>query len=94
LAHSLAFLADYTVKHFSEEEELQKKYGYPEYEGHHKMHEDFKQTVRNFAAELDTKGPSSALIEQLKKEVGGWLVTHVKVVDLKMAAVIRANGAV
>jgi hypothetical protein len=25
--------------------------------------------------------------------VGGWLVTHVKVVDLKMAAVIRENGA-
>jgi methyl-accepting chemotaxis protein len=93
LANSLAFLLDYTVKHFSEEEELQKKYGYPEYEAHHKMHEDFKQTVRNFAAELKTKGPSNALIDRLKKEVGGWLVTHVKVVDLKMAAMIRANGA-
>jgi len=93
LANSLAFLSDYTVKHFSEEEELQKKYGYPEYAGHRKMHEDFKQTVREFAAELDTRGPSEELISKLKKEVGGWLVTHVKVVDLKMAAVIRANGA-
>ncbi|MDR1506769.1 MAG: bacteriohemerythrin [Treponema sp.] len=93
LTKSLSFLADYTVKHFSEEEELQRKYGYPEYEAHHKIHEAFKQTVQDFAAELDSKGPSEELIEKLKKEVGGWLVTHVKVVDLKMAEIIKANGA-
>jgi methyl-accepting chemotaxis protein len=93
LARSLLFLSDYTIKHFAEEEELQQKYGYSEYPAHRQLHENFKQTVRDFAAELDTHGPSSALIERLKQEVGGWLVTHVKAVDLKMAAVIRANGA-
>ncbi|GHV86683.1 hypothetical protein AGMMS50230_22910 [Spirochaetia bacterium] len=93
LAKSLAFLSNYTVKHFSEEEVLQKKYGYPEIEGHHKLHEAFKKTVRELAEELETKGASEALIERLKKEVGGWLVIHVKQVDIKMAEILRSNGA-
>jgi hemerythrin-like metal-binding protein len=93
LVKSLMFLSDYTVKHFSEEEALQQKYGYAEYSAHHDIHEAFKKTVRAFAAELELQGPSEELVEKLKREVGGWLVTHVKVVDLKMAAIIKANGA-
>jgi methyl-accepting chemotaxis protein len=93
LSKSLAFLADYTVKHFSEEEALQQKYGYAEYPAHREIHEAFKKTVGAFAAELELQGPSEELVEKLKREVGGWLVTHVKVVDLKMAAAIKANGA-
>ncbi|MDR2210802.1 MAG: bacteriohemerythrin [Spirochaetaceae bacterium] len=93
LTKSLAFLSNYTVKHFSEEEELQQKYGYSEYPAHRELHEGFKRTVKDFAAELDAKGPSEELINRLKKEVGGWLVTHVKVVDLKMAEIIKAHGA-
>jgi methyl-accepting chemotaxis protein len=92
LAKSLAFLSDYTIKHFSEEEELQQKYGYPEYVAHRQLHENFKKTVREFAAELEAKGPSEDLIAKLKKEVGGWLVTHVKAVDAKLAAFLRAAG--
>jgi methyl-accepting chemotaxis protein len=93
LVKSLAFLSDYTVKHFAEEEALQQKYGYAEYPAHREIHEAFKKTVGAFAAELELQGPSEELVERLKREVGGWLVTHVKVVDLKMAAAIKANGA-
>jgi hemerythrin-like metal-binding protein len=93
LAQGLAFLANYTVKHFSEEEELQKKYGYTEIEGHHGLHEGFKQAVRDLTEELKANGPSDEFISRLKKEVGDWLVTHVKVVDIKMAQILKANGA-
>jgi methyl-accepting chemotaxis protein len=93
LAASLQFLSNYTVKHFSEEEELQQKFGYPDYPAHYQLHENFKKTVRDFSLELETRGASEALIERLKKEVGGWLVNHVKLVDIKMASIIRGNGA-
>ncbi|MDR2314531.1 MAG: bacteriohemerythrin [Spirochaetaceae bacterium] len=93
LAKSLAFLANYTLKHFAEEEKLQQKYGYPEYAAHKQLHDDFKKTVEDFAVELDSRGPSEELVNRLKKEVGGWLITHVKVVDLKMAEIIKARGA-
>jgi methyl-accepting chemotaxis protein len=94
LAKSLTFLANYTVKHFSEEEALQQKYGYSEYPAHREIHEAFKRTVRDFAGELNSSGPSEELINKLKKEVGNWLITHIKIMDLKMAEVIKANGAV
>ncbi|MFN3603893.1 MAG: methyl-accepting chemotaxis protein, partial [Leptonema sp. (in: bacteria)] len=38
-------LYDYTVYHFNYEEELMKKYQYPNYEAHRKAHEAFKEKV-------------------------------------------------
>jgi hemerythrin-like metal-binding protein len=92
LAKSLAFLSAYTVKHFSEEEALQRKHGYPEYQAHRQLHENFKKTVQLCADELQSRGPSGEMLERLKKEVGGWLVTHVKVVDIKLAAFLKSAG--
>jgi hemerythrin len=93
LAKSLAFLINYTVKHFSEEEALQEKYGYPGFQAHREIHENFKKAVGAFAGELNARGPSQEMLEQIKKQVGGWLVTHVKVEDIKMAAFLKSAGA-
>ncbi|MDR1597212.1 MAG: bacteriohemerythrin, partial [Treponema sp.] len=92
LTKSLAFLTEYTIKHFSEEEALQQKYGYPEYQAHRQIHENFKKTVGEFARELEAKGPSQAMLEQIKTQVGGWLVTHVKVVDTKLGTFLKSAG--
>ncbi|MDR2080157.1 MAG: bacteriohemerythrin [Treponema sp.] len=92
LAKSLAFLTEYTIKHFSEEEALQQKYGYPEYQAHRQIHEDFKKAVGEFAQELKAKGPSQAMLEQIKTQVGGWLVTHIKVMDAKLGAFLKSVG--
>jgi methyl-accepting chemotaxis protein len=93
LKHALDFLSAYTVKHFSEEEALQQKYNYPEYPAHRRIHENFKTTVQGCADELNAQGPSEAMLERLKKEVGGWLVKHVKVMDIKLAAFLKSAGA-
>jgi hemerythrin len=93
LEKSLAFLINYTVKHFSEEEALQKQYGYPDFQKHYRIHENFKKTVGEFAKELNSRGPSQAMLEQIKIKVGGWLITHVKSEDIKMAAFLKSAGA-
>jgi methyl-accepting chemotaxis protein len=92
LEKSLAFLINYTVKHFSEEEALQQKYGYPGFQAHRQIHENFKRTVGEFARQLNAQGPSQAMLERIKTQVGGWLVTHVKVEDIKMAAFLKSAG--
>ncbi|MDR1447246.1 MAG: bacteriohemerythrin [Treponema sp.] len=92
LTKSLAFLAAYTVKHFSEEEALQQKYGYPEYQAHRQIHENFKKVVQKCIDEQNTSGPSEEMLERLKKEVGGWLVTHIKVMDKKLAVFLKSKG--
>jgi hemerythrin-like metal-binding protein len=93
LKKSIDFLNDYTVKHFFEEEELQKQYAYPDYENHHKMHEDFKATVRELRTQMIMKGPSRALIQDVQKQIGGWLVIHIKGQDVKIGAHIRSREA-
>ncbi|MDR2102197.1 MAG: bacteriohemerythrin [Treponema sp.] len=95
LSKSLDFLTQYTIKHFFDEEQLQQKHKYPDFPNHKGYHDGFKATVRDLAVRLIMKGVSDELIEEVKSKIGGWLVTHIKGQDVKVAAHIRAqnNGA-
>jgi hemerythrin len=88
---SLDFLNDYTIKHFFEEEQLQQKYNYPDYPNHKKLHEGFKETVREMYRTYIMKGINDELIGEIKSKIGGWLVSHIKVEDVKLAAYIRSK---
>jgi hemerythrin len=88
---SLDFLNDYTIKHFFEEEQLQQKYNYPDYPNHKKLHEGFKETVREMYRTYIMKGINEELVGEIKSKIGGWLVSHIKVEDVKLAAHIRSK---
>lgn len=94
LRKSFTFLSDYTVKHFSEEEEIQKKYKYPDHENHHKLHEAFKKTVWDLSVEWIKKGASAELVQEVQKKIGDWLVVHVKGQDIKLGAYLKSQNAV
>ncbi|MFP3042288.1 hemerythrin family protein [Treponema primitia] len=93
LKKSLDFLNSYTIKHFFEEETLQKKYKYPDYPNHQKYHEGFKETVRNLSHQLILSGVTEALVREVQLHVGDWLVTHIQVQDKKMAAYVKEQEA-
>jgi len=86
LESSLDFLCDYTVKHFSDEEELQRQINYPEFEKHKELHDNFKATVANLAAQFKDEGPSSGLVVKFTTDVGDWLIKHIKREDTKVAS--------
>jgi hemerythrin len=92
VSKSLDFLTNYTIKHFFDEEQLQQKYKYPDFPNHKNYHEAFKITVRDLSHKLILKGASDELTEELKAKIGGWLVTHIKGQDTKVAAHIKAQG--
>jgi hemerythrin len=89
LKESLDFLTNYTVTHFNDEEEVQKKYAYPGFENHHKIHERFKKVAVDLAADFMNFGSSEALVKEVKRKIGDWLVTHVKGEDSRIGAYIR-----
>jgi hemerythrin len=89
---SLDFLNDYTIKHFYEEEQLQKKHQYPDYENHKKLHEGLKKVVRDLQVQLIMKGPSEGLFNDVKIKVGDWLVTHIKTQDSRIGAYLKTKG--
>lgn len=43
---TLNFLEEYVIRHFNDEEEIQKKNNYPNYEIQHKEHEIFKNNLK------------------------------------------------
>ncbi|MDR2304484.1 MAG: hemerythrin family protein [Treponema sp.] len=92
LKKSLDFLTEYTIKHFFDEEKIQQKYNYPDFENHRQLHEKFKKDVRDLSVQMIMKGASPGLLGEVKSKIGDWLVTHIKVQDLKLAAHLKARS--
>jgi hemerythrin-like metal-binding protein len=93
LGETLDFLASYTIRHFSDEEELQLKYNYPDYENHKKLHEAFKETVSGLVNEFKKNGSSEELLEKVNSIIVHWLVEHIKHEDYKIAEHIKKTTA-
>lgn len=88
---TLKFLQDYVVKHFTDEEKLQIKSNYPDYKAHKEKHEAFKKVVKDIVDEYDKNGTSIQLVAKVNTSVAGWLITHIKSEDKKVAAHIKAS---
>ena len=89
----IKFLENYIIEHFTDEEKLQLKYKYPDYQNHKKLHEDFKAVVVELAKQLNENGPSVGLISEVNKRVCSWLTNHIKSEDKKVADHILSMGA-
>lgn len=89
IKETLDFLADYTVKHFADEEELQKEYDYPDYETHKDIHEKFVQDVVDFQKKIDEEGMNSVTLMKFNRKATEWLVNHVKGIDQEVGAHIN-----
>lgn len=82
----LDHLAEYTEFHFKEEENLQKEIGYPGMAEHLKKHEELRQSVQELYDMLDEQeGPTDAFVEQVKKKVLEWLLSHIQGFDRSVA---------
>ena len=87
---TMAFLVEYASKHFSDEEELQQKYGYPEYVTHKRLHAEFRNVVQELVTQLSQNGPTDDLVLAIYTAADAWLVNHIKDEDFKMAAYVQA----
>jgi hemerythrin-like metal-binding protein len=90
IERALHFLVEYTVKHFADEEEWQKKINYPEYKKHKQLHADFCKTVAALFTQFRTEGASSGMVVKLNSSVGTWLINHIRQEDAKIRAFLAA----
>ena len=86
----LAFIANYTTRHFVDEEALQVEYGYPGYAQHKNEHEEFIATVDELAERFQANGLSYELSKDINKIVAKWLINHIKNEDKMMIEYIRS----
>lgn len=91
ICKTLEFLNDYIAYHFSDEEKLQRQYGYPDYENHKRYHEEYKRIVAGILNEFEQGGATVALVSKTNQAIAGWLLNHIKKEDVKVAAHIRSK---
>lgn len=75
IKHVLNELVDYTLSHFSFEEELQLKANYPFYKGHKRVHEIFTMRVGEFQQRA---AAGENVIPEVLSMLKIWLVNHIK----------------
>ena len=84
------FLADYVDKHFSDEEDLQRKNHYPHYQAHHNFHVNYEQKIRELANSIRADGPSVKSLGEINTQASV-LINHIRHEDKRLAAFLK-NG--
>ncbi|ARP49593.1 hemerythrin [Ruminococcaceae bacterium CPB6] len=89
---TLAFMKNYVVEHFDDEEVYQRKIGYPLQKEHHLIHKDFTEYVMQCAASFEKEGYPEKGVQQFAGKLLAWLINHVVATDLKMSEFVKKDG--
>ncbi|HOW58673.1 MAG TPA: bacteriohemerythrin [Candidatus Omnitrophota bacterium] len=90
LAEIIQELIAYAEYHFETEENLMRRYQFPEYIEHKKEHDDFRKKVLQFQEDLHKK--KETLASDLIKLMTHWLSDHVMNLDKKYGPFLNAKG--
>jgi hemerythrin-like metal-binding protein len=93
LITDLGKLGDYAFYHLSTEEELFKKFNYPQAEEHVQIHKMFREKAQALIdaavkGELNTKD----IVKEAAEFAGDWLQKHIMVMDKQYTEFFNANG--
>ena len=83
-------LIDYTRTHFSKEEELMKKYQFPDYEAHKAEHDNFAEKVLDMRKRYDCGDKS--IVGKLSLLISDWLTNHIATDDKKYGEYLNSKG--
>jgi len=89
---TLDLLEEYIVKHFADEEELQRKNKYPEYESHKKLHELYIGEFQKLKKEFADNGHSLKFTMDLNNSLINWIVKHIKSADVELGKFLKNNS--
>jgi hemerythrin len=86
---TLNMLEEYIIKHFSDEEALQRKNKYPEYESHKKLHQIFIDEFEKLKKEFEANGHSLKFTMDLNNSLINWIVKHIKSADVELGKFLK-----
>jgi hemerythrin len=88
---TLDLLGDYIVKHFGDEEALQRQSGYPQYEWHKGQHQIYIDAFKKLEQEFAANGVSMKFTRDLNSSIINWIVKHIKSVDVALGKYYQAQ---
>lgn len=90
LGEILNRLNGYVLVHFSSEEKLMIKHGYPAYAQHKKEHDDLTSQLKDFKAKFESSGAGLSI--QLMTFLKDWLVKHISGTDMQYKDFFESKG--
>ena len=90
IQQTVRFLNDYVMKHFGDEEQLQKTTRYPAYATHKLFHDGYIRQLDAVCGAISKEGGSIANLSRLNTQIG-ILVNHIRTEDKKLAAHVKAS---
>lgn len=87
----IKFLGDYVVEHFGAEEEIQRKYSYPGYEGHKSQHDQFIKDFIAFKGKIEKDGVSGLSVILINRVIADWLVKHIGQTDKALGEYLKGK---
>ena len=88
---TIDLLGEYIVKHFGDEEVLQKQSGYPKYEWHKGQHQIYVGEFQKLKREFASNGISAKFTLDLNNSIINWIVRHIKSVDVEFGKFYRSR---
>lgn len=85
-------LLNYVVTHFSNEQVLMESSGYPAYNDHLKLHEEFGAQVAEFLA--NDEPWSLERVQELRRFLNKWLIGHIMTHDMRFGKWHESHKAV
>jgi hemerythrin len=93
IGKTLAFLMDYTKLHFATEEKLMAERGYPNLPVQHAQHLELTDTLQGLLRDFEEEGATQKLAEAVNAYLGNWFLKHIRELDLKFGAFLKAKPA-
>ncbi|MEA4970805.1 MAG: bacteriohemerythrin [Candidatus Pelethousia sp.] len=88
----LAFLDDYTRRHFADEEKYMLSIQYPGYNDQKAAHAQFIEELAKLRADYDTSGGNLLVILGANQMVLDWLTKHISTMDKKIGEFAKSTG--
>ena len=92
IGKTLGFMIDYTNFHFSTEEKHMTELGYPGFDIHKQLHEEFKTTLNDMVIEFEEDGATAQLGEGVNTYLINWLIKLIKSIDTKFGEFLQEKG--
>jgi hemerythrin len=90
LSKVLGSLVDYTIIHFSTEEELMRSYSYPDLDKHKVEHDKLTGQVKDFQQKF--LSGKSTITYELMDFLSDWLINHILDTDKKYSPYFSSRG--
>ena len=87
----LGFLDGYVIKHFSEEERIQREHLYPGYANHQLEHNSLITQLNDLKEEISREGVALHHVIETNHMLLQWLIHHISTVDVQLGKFLKKS---